>query len=525
MQPSPATTDLSTAAADRHGRFLATMTHELREPMNGVLGMARLLRETALDAEQSGYVEAVIDSAEALVTIINDILDLSRIETDGFEIAPVDVALPAFFERIATFLQVRASAKGLDFALELDGDLPVRARIDPGRLRQILVNLAGNAIKFTDSGGVRVRVRPRRRQGSRAGLAITVADTGPGIPADLQGRLFTAYAQSDSTIPRLYGGSGLGLMIAHRLVEAMDGRISVESKAGQGTQFHIDLPVDLPDPATDRAPDRAALAGSLLLVADVQARSRAQTCELARLWGMQARGVANAAAARSALVEAVDRGQPFDIALIDQALPDQPGDRLGEMLRRDRQFASLNLILVTASGIRGDAARAQAAGFDAYLPKPLSPSRLLDALQQLRSDRRPGLITMHTITEAKAPALRVLVVDDNPVNCRLVSVMLQRAGHEVVVAADGAAAVSRVTAEPFDAVLMDVQMPVMDGLEATRRIRSLSDSKRAAVPIVAVTADAMPGQEVPCLAAGVDAYVSKPIDRATLLATIDQLVA
>lgn len=513
------------ATAASHSQFLSTMTHELREPMNGVLGMARLLRETDLDEEQSGYVDAVIDSAEALVTIINDILDLSRIEADGFAIATTSTSLPAFFERIARFLQSRASAKGLELRLDIASGLPERARIDPGRLRQVLINIAGNAIKFTDHGHVGLAVESRARDGNQQHLLIGVSDTGPGIPQELQERLFTAYAQANTHVPRLYGGSGLGLMIAHRLVDAMGGRITIESEVGHGTRFLVALDVEIPDSENVANAGQFGLAGSSLLVADAQARSREQTCELTRLWGMQARGVANAAAARSALREAADRGQPFDIAVIDQALPDETGEQLGASLRQETALETLDLILVTASGIRGDAARAKAAGFNAYLPKPLSPSRLLDVLQQLHSDAHPELITIHTINEGKTPALRLLVVDDNPVNCKLASVMLQRAGHEVDMAKDGAEAVERVSSEPYDAIFMDVQMPVMDGLEATRRIRALSDTKCAAVPIVAVTANAMQGEDKPCLEAGMNAFVSKPIDRAALLSTLERLVA
>lgn len=508
--------------AEQRATFLATMSHELREPMNGVLGMARLLRDTPLDQEQSSYVEAVVDSAQSLITIINDILDLSRIDAGKLELVDVDFSIPIFFERLGLMLETRARAKDLPLELELADGLPEIVRGDPGRLRQILVNLAGNAIKFTDQGHVRVKAAPGPDPYS---LVLSVQDTGMGIPPELRDRLFTAFAQADSTTPRLFGGSGLGLMIAQRLVQAMGGNIAVESEAGRGTEFAFCLNLGQPASRGDASVNRARLAGASLLVVDPQVRSRELVCELVQMWQMQARGVSSAQAARTALAEAADRGAPFDMILIDRSLPDESGDHLGETLRHDPGNEGLKMMLMVASGMRGDAARAQASGFDAYLPKPLTPTTLLDALQQTRAGTGQELITIHSVSETKRSGLKLLIVDDNQVNCKLASIMLSKAGHEVDLAHNGQEALDKVNQQRYNAILMDIQMPVMNGIEAAKRIRALEDPDLARIPIIAITANAMPGEDRPCLDAGMNAYVTKPIDRATLLAEVDKLVA
>jgi two-component system, sensor histidine kinase and response regulator len=511
---------------DERGRFLAVMSHELREPMNGVLGMARLLRDTPLDAEQSGYVDAVIGSAEALITLVNDILDLSRIDADRFELNPVDFALRPFFERLAGLFARRASAKGIDFILELADELPDVVRGDPGRLRQIVTNLVTNALKFTSQGHVRLAVRPvAATDPGRLGLVLHVADTGIGIPAECQSEVFTPFAQADRSTARVYGGSGLGLMIAQRLAGLMDGRITLESSSAAGTIFAVRVELEPPqEPAQRRT--RAAIAGCRLLIADAQQRSAQIMADQARLWGLDVRMTASAAEALTVLQESTDRGAPFDFAIIDRALPDQRGDELGALVRSNPAFAALKLVLMVAGGVRGDAATVQGLGFDGYLQKPVTASTLLDGLQQLHGAMSAGeLLTVHSVGERRGRPLRLLIADDNPVNCRLAGIMLQRAGHQVETVANGAEAVERVTAEAFDAVLMDVQMPIMGGLEATRRIRALADPARAGLPIIAITANAMQGDDADCYAAGMSGYVTKPIDRAALLETLDRLTA
>jgi CheY-like chemotaxis protein len=509
---------------DERGRFLAVMSHELREPMNGVLGMARLLRDTPLDTEQQGYVDAVIGSAEALITLVNDILDLSRIDAGRFELNPVDFALRPFFERLATFFARRAAAKGIGFDLELAPDLPEVGRGDPGRLRQIVTNLVTNGIKFTSVGEVSLAVRPAEASGNgRPGLEIRVADTGIGIPPESRQRIFSPFGQADSSTARLYGGSGLGLMIAQRLAGLMHGRIALDDSVTEGTAFLVQLELERPQEASQRR-TRAAIAGCRLLIADAQPRSAQIMADLARLWRLEVRVAASSAEAQTVLQESADRGAPFDFAIIDRALPDQRGDELGPRIRAIPALAAIKLVLLVAAGVRGDAAAVQSMGFDAYLQKPVTASTLLDGLQQLHGAAAAGeLLTVHSVGEGRSRPLRLLIADDNPVNCRLAGIMLERAGHSVATVANGAEAVEQVQAQPFDAVLMDVQMPVMGGLEATRRIRALADPALARLPIIAITANAMQGDDADCYAAGMTGYVTKPIDRAALLETLERL--
>lgn len=515
-------------AAARHrleerGLFLAIMSHELREPMNGVLGMARLLRDTALDAEQGGYVEAVIGSAEALITLVNDILDLARIDAGRSTFTLVDFALRPFLERLALVFRQRAEQKGLAFAMQLASDLPEVVRGDPGRLRQLVTNIVTNGIKFTSEGEVRLAVAKAAGADGRIGLDIAISDTGIGIPESRRADFFTPFAQADAETARLFGGSGLGLMIAQRLATAMHGRIAIAPPAGRGTVFEIHLELEAPL-ATAQRRDRAAIAGARLLIADAQPRTARIMAELARLWGLEVRVTRSAAEALTVLEESADRGAPFDFAVLDRTLPDRRGDALGAVLRSAPKQAGLKLILLVSAGVRGDAARVQALGFDAYLQKPVTASTLLDCLQQLHGNAGHGeLLTVHALGEARSQKLRLLIADDNPVNCKLAAIMLSKAGHEVQIVTNGQEAVEAVIEIPFDAVLMDVQMPVMGGLEATRRIRALPDAGMAGLPIIAITANAMRGDDDDCFAAGMNGYVTKPIDRATLLATVERL--
>lgn len=511
---------------EERGTFVAGMSHELREPINGVLGMARLLRDTPLDNEQAGYVDAVIESAEALVTLVNDILDLSKIDAGRIELNPVDFSLPAFFQRLAESYTRRAAAKGIQFVLELATSLPEVACGDPGRLRQITTNIVANAIKFTSSGYVSLTVSAVEGTGkAHVGIVLRIVDTGIGIPADRQAELFSPYTQANAETARLYGGSGLGLVIAQRLASVMDGSLELESSSAAGTVFVARVMLEQPKEPRPRS-ERAVIAGARLLIADSQRRTAQVMAEMARSWNMDARITATAAETLTVLQESVDRGAAFDFALIDRNLKDQRGDKIGPLVRAAPALAGLKLVLMAAGGVRGDAAAVQRLGFDGYLQKPVTGSTLLDVLQQLQSAKAAGqLLTMHSLNEGRRRPLSLLIADDNPVNCRLAGIMLERAGHTVATVSNGAAAVAAVQAESFDAVLMDIQMPVMGGLEATRRIRALDNQNRAEVPIIAITANAMRGDDDDCYAAGMSGYVTKPIDGALLLQTLDRLTA
>jgi hypothetical protein len=505
--------------------FLAVMSHEIREPMNGVIGMARLLRDTPLDAEQRGYLDSALESAETLLTLVNDILDLSRIDAGRLELAPVDVDLAAFLERLRTQLGPRARERALEFRCELLPGAPQLVRLDPGRLRQILVNLVGNALKFTAEGHVVLRAGPGPAPAGRVGLVLEVEDTGPGIAAPAARRLFSAFVQAGPETPRLYGGSGLGLMIAQRLTRAMGGRIGVVGRKGPGTLFRVELVLD---PASDERPAPASIADGSLLIVDPVPRSADVMAQIAAGWGLAVRTARNGKQALTLLAEAADRGAPFEMVLVDRALSAPGPEQLAATVRGDPRLRHARLGLLVASGIRGDGARALADGFAAYLRKPVAPETLLDCLRTLRA--RPGLgeaglITVHSVREQRPRPLQLLLADDNPVNCRLASIILERSGHKVDAVPDGLRAVEALCRQPYDLVLLDLQMPVMGGLEAAARIRALPDRDKAAIPIVAVTANAMKGDRESCLAAGMDGYLTKPINAATLLDAVSRHAA
>jgi CheY-like chemotaxis protein len=510
--------------------FLATMSHEIREPMNGVIGMTRLLLETPLSNEQRGYVDAVHDAGQALLTIINDILDLSRLEAHRLELDCVDFDLRALLDRVVRIMEPRARLKGLRLILEVAPELPRMLRGDPGRLRQILMNLLGNAVKFTAEGQVGLTVAVVADHGDRIRIGIAVRDTGVGIPEHLHDRLFTPYAQADPAVPRLYGGSGLGLSICRRLVVLMGGSISLSSRPGIGTTFDLELILTkAPDNRAIPVTSAAGIAGTHLLIVDPNATTAIMMEQHAGNWGVETKLVATGDEAMASLRDARREGRGYHIALIDRSLPDMGGEELGRQIKADPTLRPTQLVMVASSGLRGDAARVSQIGFSAYLPKPITAAMLLDCLAQLRALEavagQPAsggpLITAHSISERKPAPLRILVADDNPMNCRIAVLMLEKAGHQIDVVNDGAEAIEAVRGKPYDLVLMDVQMPGIDGLEATRRIRALA-LDQAAVPVIAVTANAMEGDDRRCFEAGMDDYISKPIDRARLLGKVVQ---
>ena len=514
------------AANEAKSLFLATMSHEIREPMNGVIGMTRLLLDTPLSDEQRSHAGAVHDSGQALLTIINDILDLSQMEAGRLTLDRIDFDLDKLVERVAASVAPRVQAKELEFALHLAPEVPRALHGDPGRLRQILLNLLGNAIKFTAAGRIGLSVDLAEAKtgdpGDAARLRIAVSDTGIGIPEHLQAGLFTAYTQADPSIRRLYGGSGLGLTICRRLAGLMGGEIRLYSREGEGTRFEVEVVLEKAAAVAAAAPDTPAIAGLRLLVVDANPTTLATTLQQTLSWAVAAQGAASGAEALAALAEADDAGRPVRVALVDGALPDMNGEELGRRIKASARLAATELVMAASSGLRGDAARVAEIGFAAYLPKPLTATMLLECLLQLPSvagaSAGAGLITAHSISERR-PCLRILLADDNPLNCRLAVLMLEKAGHAIDVVEDGAAAIEAVRAGQYDLVLMDVQMPGVDGLEATRRIRRLGVAK-AGVPVIAITANAMAGDDRRCLAAGMNDYVTKPIDRARLLGTV-----
>jgi CheY-like chemotaxis protein len=387
------------------------------------------------------------------------------------------------------------------------------------------MNLLGNAVKFTERGRVRLEIARLRDEGDRVRLGIRVDDTGVGIPDHLRDRLFTPYAQADPSIPRLYGGSGLGLTICKRLVSLMRGEIDVISEEGVGTTFSLTLGFDKAAFERIMLPPSGQIAGLHLLVVDPNEVTRMMLDQQALSWGAVTHLVEGGGAALEALKRAEDRGAPIDVVLIDSVLPDMSGEHLGRTIRAVDRLRQTVLVMMTSSGLRGDAARVADIGFAAYLPKPVTPMDLLNCLLRLRDHQAasPGdLITVHSLSETRPASLDILLADDNPVNCKIAVIMLEKAGHRIDTVTDGAAAIEAIAGKSYDLVLMDVQMPGMDGLEATRHIRRQAAAGDLPIPIIAVTANAMTGDDQRCLEAGMDDYITKPIDRARLLGKVNQ---